>query len=165
MYILAIDQGIANLGYAVINITHEEKTIIKSGFITTKPNQPLALRIEFIFNELKKELEGIEKIDLIAGETLSGWKLKNVQPINYILYYFALKYKCPALQMQPKYVKKKLTDSGNASKELIISTINNLYNVELKNNHEADAVSIATIAYLKREDKLIIKEVKQWNNL
>ena len=67
MIIIGIDPGLARLGYGIINVKRDEKTLLDCGIIETKKDQKEEKRLFEIFTDLN-ELINKWKPDYAAVE-------------------------------------------------------------------------------------------------
>jgi len=138
--ILGIDTGKANIGLASYDTTSKE--------VICYPNQRVDMLKDyykvfkdFIFNN-EFDICCFEK-PFFTSQTLN----RNIKTLEVI---GIQKLVCeqeflPYYEVSPKSVKKHMTGNGNAKKDAVIESVNNMFNLQIndKNSHMADAVAIA----------------------
>ena len=70
----------------------------------------------------------------------------------------AAEHDIPVFFYPPRKVKLAITGFGNASKEDIIKWVENEFNIKVKDDNEADAISIAWTHVLSRQFESLSKE-------
>ena len=165
IYALGIDQGYANLGYAIVkyNVHTNTYKILKIGTIQTNSKYEIQFRIYTIYKELNKLIKKFN-IDLISCERLfynnsissSGTKTRNksasivkTNMVTGVIFLLSAMHNLKLRDFPPTTIKKQLTGSGKADKEEIIKVVDDLclkQNIKLKTNHESDAIAIAMTA-------------------
>lgn len=165
IYALGIDQGYANLGYAIVkyNVHTNTYKILKIGTIQTNSKYEIQFRIYTIYKELNKLIKKFN-IDLISCERLfynnsissSGTKTRNksasivkTNMVTGVIFLLSAMHNLKLKDFPPTTIKKQLTGSGKADKEEIIKVVDDLclkQNIKLKTNHESDAIAIAMTA-------------------
>lgn len=153
MIILGIDQGLANIGYAIIS-TEPNLELLEHGIIKTKPDPVFGRRLLLIESKL---LEVIEKYkpDLICTEALfcnkaqSSGRNKSAAIVQTnmataVIFMLGAEKNIPIRQFVPISVKKQVTGSGKATKEEVEDAIKQHFkDVIIKKDHESDAIAIA----------------------
>lgn len=162
---IGIDQGIANCGYAVVELKHnDELHILESGTIKTTSKQELSKRIETIYNtviHLSKQYNvnilGCEKLffspkQKSATNAKGRNKSASIVYTNMatgVLYLIAGEQDLHIKEFVPGTVKKYVAGHGRASKEevekAVISLVENL-NKEISSEHEGDSIAIGITA-------------------
>lgn len=159
MIVIGIDQGLANVGYAVIDYrSKDDFHLLESGVIKTKPDKKLEQRIGGIYEQvdlLIRQYEpthmGCERFFFNSSDKAIKFRSATIVRTNMVsgvLFLLAHKHRMFIKDYVPGTVKKHVTDDGRASKEEIIQFIQTLVlqqgqEIELKNDHEADAIAIA----------------------
>lgn len=142
--VLGIDPGIANTGWAVVDVDK----LIDCGCIVTKTENELEKR----FDEIIKELDNIfgkYNIDEVAIETLYFNKnIKSAMKVSEmigLLKCWALNKKIKIFEYTPLQIKSSLVGYGRAQKsqvELMVRVILGL-NENIRPSHASDAVAVA----------------------
>lgn len=162
MIVLGIDQGISNLGYCVVSITTNKKPhILASGTITTNDSKFTGDRIKYIYDILRKEVVKYN-IKLICIEKLQGNLVRTVGYLNGIIFLLSAEIGAPVVDILPKVVKKYVSGSGNADKDLMIESVKNITDISFESDHTADAFAIAYTGINKiKEDVKVNKKFKK----
>ena len=167
MRILGIDQGIASLGYCILEIKDKKKEILEYGELKTYPDEwedNMCERIRDIVHmlfELVKEFEPnricCEK--LFFSGPRKGGRNKSASIVSTNIASGLIMYVCGEMEIQfrdysPLSVKNRITGSGKADKKQVREAVIKLYpeldGKELKHSseHMIDAVAIATTSYI-----------------
>lgn len=166
--VLGIDQGYANLGYAVItfNLDVNKVTLKKSGTITTPSSLEMNKRLVLIYNFIKSIICDYPEISIAGCEKLfhnkpmnedngkkNFFKQRNksasIMKTNMasgVIYLLCGEYDIDIFDYAPTTVKKCLTGSGKANKEMIEEILEDFtasQGIELETNHQSDAIAIA----------------------
>jgi len=143
MKILGIDPGLQTIGFAL----WEQKKIISSGRITTDSGSPLGDRLLQISEDISELLEA-EKPQLCAIEKL--FFVQNVtngiavSHARGILLCEIARRGIPFLEVSPKDVKLAVCGYGNAPKDQVQRSVQNIFSLPKKPQDDtADAIAIA----------------------
>jgi len=149
--ILAIDVGLANVGFAIFNCDSSQATYIKSGSFHTKNNKPVEKRLADIYTFFNHLIEdntintlAVER-PVFQGKHLNHDVVKSeaifmiLAGLNNLSYY----------PYSSTEVKKTLTGDGKADKQQVESGVFKYLNktYDFKNDHESDAVAIGITFY------------------
>lgn len=153
MIILGIDPALTKSGWGIIEAKDSSINYIASGTITTKSNELLEKRLDFIYSEIDKlislhkpSIVGIEEI-FVNVNAASSIKLCHAR--GAIIAAIG-KHKLPLKEYAPNKIKKTISGAGKADKSQIIYMVNMLMpNANVTSPDEADALAIAytTSAY------------------
>lgn len=172
MRILGIDQGIANLGYSIL----EEDKLITYGCINTNSKDIIEDRFFIIYDRLKSIIENYhpsiiccEKLFYTSPQKGNRNKSASIIYTNMItgvLSVLAGQFNIELRMFVPSKVKKALCDNGKAQKDEIITKIKSLYEVETdktKYEHVCDSIAIAYTCYIEnKENPSIRKEFEDY---
>ena len=147
MIIIGIDPGLARVGYGIIEIKRNEKTLLDCGIIETKKDQKEENRLLEIFMDLK-ELINKWKPDYAAVEKYFFYKssttISVVQARGVIMMTLG-SFNIPITEYAPAQIKLTITGFGKATKKDILDSV--MYNLKLdyppKPDDSADALAIA----------------------
>ncbi len=147
MIIIGIDPGLARVGYGIIEVKRNEKTLLDCGIIETKKDQKEENRLLEIFMDLK-ELVNKWKPDYAAIEKYFFYKSSNtisvVQARGVIMMTLG-SFNIPITEYAPAQIKLTITGFGKATKKDILDSV--MYNLKLdyppKPDDSADALAIA----------------------
>ena len=156
-----IDQGLANLGYAFIeyDIDTNEYMKLDTGTLKTKPNQLLEDRLLTIY-EMMKTYNVKYNTDIIACEKLlhnpkqsegrnKSASIMTTNMVTGIVFLVAGELDLWIKDFVPGTVKKHVAGYGRATKEDLQKAIEDFckeHGIEVKTNHETDAIGIALTA-------------------
>ena len=147
MIIIGIDPGLARVGYGIIEVNRDEKTLLDCGIIETKKDQKEESRLLEIFMDLK-ELINKWKPDYAAVEKYFFYKssttISVVQARGVIMMTLG-SFNIPITEYAPAQIKLTITGFGKATKKDILDSV--MYNLKLdyppKPDDSADALAIA----------------------
>ncbi len=147
MRIIGIDPGLARVGYGIIEIENEKKTLLDCGIIETGKDKKEEDRLYEIFKDLN-ELINYWNPDVAAVEKFffyrSSTTISVVQSRGVIMMVLASK-KIPVSEYAPAQIKLTIAGSGKASKKEVLEAVMN--DLELDNppkpDDSADALAIA----------------------
>ena len=147
MIIIGIDPGLARVGYGIIEVKRDEKTLLDCGIIETKKDQKEENRLLEIFMDLKK-LINKWKPDYAAVEKFFFYKssttISVVQAKGVIMMTLG-SFNIPITEYAPVQVKKTITGYGKATKKDVLDSV--MYSLNLdyppKPDDSADALAIA----------------------
>ena len=147
MIIIGLDPGLARVGYGIIEVKRNEKTLLDCGIIETKKDQKEENRLLEIFMDLK-ELINKWKPDYAAVEKYFFYKssttISVVQARGVIMMTLG-SFNIPITEYAPAQVKLTITGFGKATKKDILDSV--MYNLKLdyppKPDDSADALAIA----------------------
>ena len=147
MIIIGIDPGLARVGYGIIEVDRNEKTLLDCGIIETQKDQTEENRLLEIFMDLK-ELINKWKPDYAAVEKYFFYKssttISVVQARGVIMMTLG-SFNIPITEYSPAQIKLTITGFGKATKKDILDSV--MYNLKLdyppKPDDSADALAIA----------------------
>lgn len=171
---LGIDQGYANLGYAIVkyNIHTNKYSVLLSGTVKTNSKDEIQDRLFVIYKKIQSLLDSYE-VDLMGCERLfvnsdreaSGNKRRNksvsivrTNMSTGVIYLLSSQYNVKMNDFPPTTVKKQLTGNGRADKEDIIQVVEDLMTkqgLKVKTNHESDAIAIGITTISSYIEKLL----------
>jgi crossover junction endodeoxyribonuclease RuvC len=160
---MGIDQGLANCGYAVIEMKNEKMKILTSGILVTKPTVTISNRVRYLYEAIRPlamtyhiERMGCERLFYSYQQraTNKSASMMHTNMITGILHLIAAEQQVPLYEFVPGTVKKEITGSGKASKEDVFQSIMNwLPEVSKMSSHESDAIAIGITALLYNGNK------------
>ena len=147
MVIIGIDPGLARVGFGIIEVKENEKTLLDCGIIETKKDQKEESRLFEIFMDLK-ELINKWKPDYAAVEKFFFYKssttISVVQARGVIMMTLG-SFNIPISEYAPAQIKLTITGSGKATKKDVLEAV--MYSLKLdyapKPDDSADALAIA----------------------
>ena len=147
MIIIGIDPGLARVGYGIIEVKRNEKTLLDCGIIETKKDQKEENRLLEIFMDLK-ELINKWNPDYAAVEKFFFYKssttISVVQARGVIMMTLG-SLNVPITEYAPAQIKLAIAGSGKATKQEVLNSV--MLSLNLKNapkpDDSADALAIA----------------------
>ena len=147
MRIIGIDPGLARVGYGIIEVENEKKTLIDCGVIETNKNKKEEDRLFEIYKDLitlidrwNPDVAAVEKFFFYRSSTT----ISVVQARGVIMMVLASK-KIQVSEYAPAHIKLTVTGTGKASKKEVLEAV--MYNLKLnyapKPDDSADALAIA----------------------
>lgn len=146
MYVLGIDPGLANCGWAVVNDTGR---IVDLGVIKTTVKLEHDHRICTIYDKLRQIVVSLN-IEQVVNERLPyNSKMMGTSGINEVIGTIALlcaQKNCKRIEYSPLTAKKTIIGNGKADKDDVIKYIKTKWEYPLV-EHSADAAMLA-LTYL-----------------
>ena len=148
MRILGIDPGLATLGFAILEIVDDKKTLIEFGVIRTSPKKTKGERLEEIYqdisaviNEYKPKICCIEQI-FFSKNVTTGISVSEARGVVLLALQEA---QVPHREFSPSALKRNLTGDGRADKKAMQKMVMlELGLTEIpKPDDAADAISLA----------------------
>lgn len=146
MIFLGIDPGLNNTGWGVIQF-ESKCNLINCGIIKTKAKDEIAIRLVYIYNEMKKIISlfhpdkiAIERV-FVNLNPLSSEKLIMARTVSYLA---SAKYG-QVFEFSPNEVKKIITGNGRSDKQVVKKCVLNklqINNIDQKSD-ASDALAIA----------------------
>lgn len=145
MIILSIDSGLEKTGYAIF----KDKKYVTSALIKTSKNNSTEIRLEQIYNELKKVFLKY-KPDVVVLEQLFFFKNQKtaikVSQTQGVVMLLAVQNKSKLRFLTPLQIKQSITGYGQADKKSVQKMLKLEMGIDIKQDDEADAVACG-IAY------------------
>lgn len=158
-YLISIDPGLLNVGFAIFSYTNKKSFLNDYGLITTNPDDTVEKRLFEIKNDIKKILTKYNKINICIIEKI--FFVKNVTNgisvsmskgvILSQLYDYNNKIKI--LEYSPMKVKKTISGYGMADKlsmrKMLLKIYPNLNNCT--QDDVLDAIAIGSTYFLEKK--------------
>ncbi|HLV32430.1 MAG TPA: crossover junction endodeoxyribonuclease RuvC [Chitinispirillaceae bacterium] len=122
MIFFGIDPGTAVTGYGVIKSVNNSVTWLDSGVINTRPDSPLAERLELIYSSLKKKMGEFSPDRVSIEEAFYGKNVHTTLVLGHargVAMLAAAKSGAKVSEYSPREVKKAVSGNGNASKDQV----------------------------------------------
>ena len=147
MIIIGIDPGLARVGYGIIEVQGNEKTLLDCGIIETSKDQKEENRLLEIFMDLKELINKWEP-DYAAVEKFFFYKssttISVVQARGVIMMTLG-SLNIPITEYAPAQIKLTITGFGRATKKDVLDSV--MHSLKLnyppKPDDSADALAIA----------------------
>jgi crossover junction endodeoxyribonuclease RuvC len=148
MIVLGLDPGTATTGFGVIEMEHDNLTLLDYGCITTEPNTPLAKRLEQIGKDVEKLIDMWHPDEISMEELFFSKNVKTAIHVSHargsimqtlsLLGYEIHEYK-------PKQIKEAVSGYGNADKKQVQKMVQIILGMDHlpKPDDAADALAAA----------------------
>lgn len=133
MRILGIDPGTAIVGFGVIDVDAQIKTMIDAGVIRTPANQPLELRLETIYSEINEIIKANQPEVMVIEQLFFGRNVTTAISVSHARGVIVLAGHNAGLQIEeftPPQIKQALTGMGNADKRQVQDMVRLLLNLK-----------------------------------
>ncbi len=146
--VLGIDPGLANTGFGIVDYSNGRYRMVGYGCFTTKPEQTLQKRLLSIYSrlqalvdEFRPDVGAMEELFFVKNIT-SGISVAEAKGVATLL---LAQNAIPLSEYKPKQIKKSVTGTANADKNLVERYVQLLLNLKEKPNpdHAADALACA----------------------
>ena len=148
MKILSIDPGFERVGIAIIEKTNQKKDkLVYSECFKTSTKIPfperlknIGIEIEKIIKKYKPEVLAIEKLYFTTNQKTA----MGVSEARGMILYIASKNNITVCEYTPPQIKLAVTGYGKATKEMIMSMVPKLIDMDVKINSddEIDAIAV-----------------------
>lgn len=122
MRILGIDPGTAIVGFGVIDVDGQKKTMIDAGVIRTPANQPLEIRLETIYSEINEIIKVNKPEVMVIEQLFFGRNVTTAISVSHARGVVLLAGQLAGLQIEeftPPQIKQALTGTGSADKRQV----------------------------------------------
>ena len=152
MVIIGFDPGLGHTGYAVLNKTGNDISLIECGLVSPKKNKSISHRLFTIFLETNQLIEKFSPDLIVIENVFYG---KNVQSAIKLgqakasIMLSSEKYQVDS----PREIKQSIVGNGAASKEQVEFMVKKIFKLDdeiLKRNDISDAIAVAWCGANKR---------------
>lgn len=133
MRILGIDPGTAIVGFGVIDVDGQEKTMIDAGVIRTPANQELELRLETIYIEINEIIKANKPEVMVIEQLFFGRNVTTAISVSHARGVIVLAGQQAGLKIEeftPPQIKQALTGTGSADKKQVQEMVKLLLNLK-----------------------------------
>ena len=152
MTILSIDSGIEKTGYAIF----KDKKYVTSNLIKTAKTKPIEVRLNEIYSQLKTIIKKYRP-DVLVLERLFFFRNQKtailVSQAQGVILLLAAQNKVKLAFLTPLQIKQSITGYGQADKKAVQKMIKLEYQIDVKQDDEADAVACGLAFNLLRSLK------------
>lgn len=168
--ILGIDPGTNLLGYAILEIDGNQKTISSFGVIKLKHLSDHQSKLKEIFLQLQEIIETYLPREMAIEAPFYG---KNVQSMlklgraQGVAMAAGMTMGLNIAEYMPKKIKKAVTGNGNASKEQVAAMLESILKIKISSEHldATDALAAAYCHYNSINSPLAgMSKYKGWSN-
>ena len=158
--IIGIDPGLTCTGWGVIKKQGAKLLYIESGRLRTKPSDPMAERLAYLFDHLTAICEkysvtrGAVEAGYVGTGAMSALKLGQARACAVLAIQQATQQ---VMDVAPREVKMAVTGSGASSNQQVIYMVGQMLGIEFDRGDEdiSDALAIAITATSIRNPKLL----------
>jgi crossover junction endodeoxyribonuclease RuvC len=148
MIILGIDPGTAALGYGIVEGDKDNLKLITYGCITTESKQAMPLRLQTIFNEIKKVIQKYHPDTLAVEEIFFAKNSKTALKVGQargVILLLGAESRIPVIDYTPLQVKQTITTYGRADKIQVQRMVQLILKLKKppKSDDAADALAVA----------------------
>ena len=149
MIIIGFDPGLGHTGYAVLNKTGNDISLIECGLVSPKRNKSISERLFTIFSETNELIEKFSPDLIVIENVFYG---KNVQSAIKLgqakasIMLSSQKYQVDMVDYTPREIKQSIVGNGSASKEQVEFMVKKIFKLDdktLKRNDISDAIAVA----------------------
>jgi crossover junction endodeoxyribonuclease RuvC len=122
MRILGIDPGTAIVGFGVIDVDGQKKTMIDAGVIRTPAHQSLELRLETIYSEINEIIKANKPEVMVIEKLFFGRNVTTAISVSHARGVVLLAGQLAGLQIEeftPLQIKQALSGTGAADKKQV----------------------------------------------
>ena len=119
MKVLGIDPGLACSGFGIIEIENNSLELIDYGTIKTNQKDPLNVRLNTIFQDLKYIIKKFKPAVMSVEQIFYGKNVKSALLLGHarsIPMVVSANYDMPLYEFSSRRIKQSLTGNGNATK-------------------------------------------------
>lgn len=146
MYVLGIDPGLSNLGWAIVEYKDPPK-LIDFGLIKTDKNSKEEERLLKIYENLKEIYKNYSPEYTVIENIYFKKNIKTaikIGEVKGIVLLIASEFKSKIYELNPSNVKLHFTGFGGSNKSNMKKMVKILYNKEIKEDDTVDAIALAT---------------------
>ena len=147
LVILGIDPGTVNTGYGVILLKGSQFECLDYGVISASKNLKLPQRVHYIHSELRNLYKKYKPDHTAIEKVFFGKNPEVAFKLGHIFAVCLLEsewHKSEFFEYASRFVKKSVTFSGNASKDLVQEFVTNIFS--LKKDKKLDATDALAVA-------------------
>lgn len=133
MRIIGIDPGTAIVGFGVIDVDGQKKTMIDAGVIRTPANQSIELRLETIYSEINEIIKANKPEVMVIEQLFFGRNVTTAISVSHARGVIVLAGKQANLRIEeftPPQIKQALTGTGAADKKQVQEMVKLLLNLK-----------------------------------
>jgi crossover junction endodeoxyribonuclease RuvC len=146
MYVLGVDPGLSNLGWAVIEDSDPPK-LIDFGLIITDKNIKEEERLSIIYRNLKEIYNKYSPIYTVIENIYFKKNIKTaikIGEVKGIILLTAYENNSSVFELNPSNVKLYFTGYGGSDKSNMKKMVKILYKIDINEDDTVDAIALAT---------------------
>jgi len=146
---LGLDPGLVETGYAILESARPALTVVESGVLKTRGDDPLDVRLEQLYTEVGGLLDRLHPDLVVIEEIYAETKFPRTAILmghaRGVICLAARQRKIPVMPLTPAEVKRATTANGNASKGQVQRATQALLGLRAlpRPSHVADALGLA----------------------
>ncbi len=133
MRIIGIDPGTAIVGFGVIDVDGQKKTMIDAGVIRTPANQAIEIRLQTIYSEINEIIKVNNPDVMVIEQLFFGRNVTTAISVSHARGVIILAGSQSGLQIEeftPPQIKQALTGTGSADKKQVQEMVKLLLNLK-----------------------------------
>ena len=148
MIILGLDPGTVRTGFAIVDMTQDQFSLLDFGVLSTSSNKALEQRLLIIGRKLEKIYQQYSISDTALERVFFGKNPDSAFKLGQIFgicMYQAISAGSKVYPYAARYIKQAVTGSGNADKRAVQAFVLNIFGVkkEKVTSDASDALAIA----------------------
>lgn len=146
MYVLGVDPGLSNLGWAIVE-DKDPPNLIDFGLIKTEKNLKEEERLLKIYKKLKEIYKNYSPEYTIIENIYFKKNIKTaikIGEVKGVILLIASEFKSKIYELNPSNVKLHFTGFGGSNKSNMKKMVKILYNREINDDDTVDAIALAT---------------------
>jgi crossover junction endodeoxyribonuclease RuvC len=149
---LGVDPGLAETGYALVEVTGHTGTPLEWNCFTTDSHDALPQRLQSIYIHFEQFLEKWHPRIMVLEDVFVLPKYPKAAlllgAVRGVLSLAAARAQVEILELKPTEIKLALTGNGRASKEQVERSVRRLLSVpqKIEPEHASDALALAIVA-------------------
>ena len=164
MIVCGIDVGLLVCGYCICEVQNAKVHLMKEGEIKTTKKQEFPEKLEFIYEELHKEIENYRPSAIILEKLYSHHRhpttLGILAQVRGVVVLLSRKSHTDLFEYAPTRARKAFLGKGSANSLQVKKMAENFIGADMKSLHTADAFSLV-IAFAHEEKVRNLKMVVQ----
>jgi|TARA_Y100000996_G_scaffold405671_1_gene381097 crossover junction endodeoxyribonuclease RuvC len=149
--VLGIDPGLACTGFGIIEVSNNDLSAIDFGVVKTNSKEPLNVRLNTIFKDLKFIIEEYKPSVMSVEQIFYGKNVKSALLLGHargIPLLLSAEFNLTLYEFSARRIKQSLTGNGNASKEQVQFMVQKLLSIkQLPSPMDASDALAAAICY------------------
>jgi crossover junction endodeoxyribonuclease RuvC len=164
MTVCGVDVGLQVCGYCICEVQNAKVHLIKEGEIKTSRKQSFPEKLEFIYEELEKEIERHKPKAIVLEKLYSHHRhpttLGVLAQVRGVVVLLSKKSRTDLFEYAPTRARKAFLGRGSVNSFQVQKMAENFTGGEIKSIHTADAFSLV-IAFAHEEKVRNLKMVVQ----
>jgi len=146
MVVLGVDVGLRNCGYVITAVKNLEVSLIKEGQVKPDPKRKLPQKLNYIFENLKKEILEYKPQVIVVEKLYSHYRhpttLGVLAQVRGVIVLLAEQEKTELFEYSPTRARKAFLGRGNVNSQQVKKMAENVIGKKFMSLHTADAFSL-----------------------